>query len=274
RGARRPPLRRPRRSRHGRGLRAARRAPARARRRRAVSAGQRRAGDFCWLNVLVPRPAEALAFFEALLGWEVVAVDGGAPHPSLRASGRAFGALFEHATPVMGVMVRVDSADAAYARVRALGGEARAPMEIFDAGRMVHCVDPGGAQFDAWEPKRHLGTDVDGDLRGAPGWFAATTTDVDRSARFYAELFGWSAEAVPPDMVFRHAGAPIASLAPGPAPAWTPCFTVPDVDAAARAAVGLGARVLAPARQVGGAGRLCALASPQGLAFGLISPRW
>ena len=40
-------------------------------------------------------------------------------------------------------------------------------------------LDPNGAEFDVWEPRKHLGTDVDSRLHGAPSWFETMTTDVD-----------------------------------------------------------------------------------------------
>jgi predicted enzyme related to lactoylglutathione lyase len=29
----------------------------------------RNPGEFCWINMLTPQPAEACTFFEKLLGW-------------------------------------------------------------------------------------------------------------------------------------------------------------------------------------------------------------
>jgi len=37
--------------------------------RTGMTTGMRNVGDFCWINMLTPRPAEARAFFGTLLGW-------------------------------------------------------------------------------------------------------------------------------------------------------------------------------------------------------------
>ncbi len=34
-----------------------------------MATGIRDAGDFCWINILTPRPTEAMAFFARVLGW-------------------------------------------------------------------------------------------------------------------------------------------------------------------------------------------------------------
>ena len=41
-----------------------------------MTTGTRRAGDFCWINMLTPRPAEAREFFGALLGWTYGEIPG------------------------------------------------------------------------------------------------------------------------------------------------------------------------------------------------------
>ena len=34
-----------------------------------MATGIRKAGDFCWINILTPEPAEAMEFFAKVLGW-------------------------------------------------------------------------------------------------------------------------------------------------------------------------------------------------------------
>ena len=34
-----------------------------------MATGIRKAGDFCWINMLTPQPAEAMEFFAKVLGW-------------------------------------------------------------------------------------------------------------------------------------------------------------------------------------------------------------
>ena len=38
--------------------------------------GFREPGEFCWINMLTPRPAEAMGFFAAVLGWTYFEIPG------------------------------------------------------------------------------------------------------------------------------------------------------------------------------------------------------
>jgi predicted enzyme related to lactoylglutathione lyase len=252
-----------------------------------MTTGTRRVGDFCWINMLTPRPAEARAFFGALLGWTYREMPG-VGHAIL-VGGRNVGGLFDlegpntppGTPPLIGVMVKVASADATCDRVRALGGRAKPAFDIMGQGRMAECFDPSGAEFDLWQPMKSQGSDADTTHHGAPSWFEAMTTDVDRAAAFYAELFGWTPEEMAlPDMrytTFKQGEAYVAGMMAitpdmGPMqPHWGTYFTVTDVDATARQAVELGAEVCVPLRDVPGVGRFCGITSPQGVTFYVIT---
>ena len=41
-----------------------------------MTTGTPKAGDFCWINMLTPQPAEARAFFGELLGWTYAEIPG------------------------------------------------------------------------------------------------------------------------------------------------------------------------------------------------------
>jgi hypothetical protein len=45
-------------------------------RRIAMAAALRKTGELCWINMLAPRPAEALEFFAAVLGWTYFEIPG------------------------------------------------------------------------------------------------------------------------------------------------------------------------------------------------------
>jgi predicted enzyme related to lactoylglutathione lyase len=175
-------------------------------------------------------------------------------------------------------MVKVDSADAVAARVTALGGRALPAFDILQNGRMAVCFDAAGAEFDAWEPRLQPGTDVDSSLHGAPSWFELMTTDVARAARFYGELFGWKARAVPGSgySVLALGGNDIAGMQAitgrmGKMPShWATYFTVTDADATARLAVELGAQIDMQPHAASGV-RFCGLTSPQGVHFRVVA---
>lgn len=248
-----------------------------------MTTGIRKPGDFCWINILTPDPTAARDFFARLLEWTYVEIPGMGHR--IQVGGSDIGGLFDLASPQtprgtppgIGVMVRVENADATAERAKALGGRAKPAFDIGPQGRMAECYDPTGANIDVWEGRNSPGTDVDTAVHGAPSWFEVLTTDTDRAKAFYTALFGWTAEAMPMGdvayTVFNLDGAPVAGMmAITPEmgsfpPFWGTYFTVDDVDATAKQALALGARQLLPPTDIPGVGRFCLLASPQGVHF-------
>ena len=66
-------------------------------------------------------------------------------------------------------------------------------FDVMDVGRMAVIQDPQGAFFMVWEPKQHIGASVV-NAAGALSWNELATPDIDASANFYGELFGWKYE--------------------------------------------------------------------------------
>ncbi len=254
-----------------------------------MTTGTRRPGDFCWINMLTPQPHEATAFFGKLLDWTYAQIPG--MGYLVKVGGRDIGGLFDlegpntpaGTPPLIGVMLKVQSADATREKIASLGGTTKPAFDIADQGRMAVCFDPNGAEFDVWEPRKGQGTDVDSGLHGAPSWFHTLTTDMDRATTFYSGLFGWTAEATPqPGMTytsFRLGDDYVAGMLPisqaaaaaRPKPHWATYFTVKDVDATARETRKLGGTVRAEPRDIPGVGRVAGIASPQGVPFNVIT---
>ena len=248
--------------------------------------GTRKTGDFCWINILTPQSDEARDFFGKLLGWTYSEMPG--MGHMVQVGGSSIGGLFDLAgpgtppgtPPGIGVMVKVDSADAIGEKAVALGGTAKPAFDIADKGRMAEIFDPNGAELDVWEPKTSGGMEADSSVHGAPSWFETMTTDVDRAAAFYSGLFGWAAEAMPmPGMtytVFKHGSESIAGMMAitpemgAMPPHWGSYFTVDDADEAARLAVELGATICVPLHDIPDVGRFCGINSPQGVMFYVI----
>ena len=248
-----------------------------------MTTGMRKAGDFCWINMLTPQPKQACEFFTAVLGWTYGEIPG--LGYSIKVGGHDIGGLFDLAAPqtppgtppLIGVMLKVESADAFASKVASLGGKALPPFDILDHGRLAVCFDPNGANFDAWQAKKVLGTDVDSTQHGAPNWYETLTTDVDRAVSFYTQLLGWSAQVVPMDdssyTVFKLGATPVAGmLAITPRMGavkshWRTYFTVKDADEAARKAVELGGAITMAMKGAPDGARFCELTSPQGVAF-------
>jgi predicted enzyme related to lactoylglutathione lyase len=139
-----------------------------------MTTGTRRAGEFCWINMLTPRPTEARDFFGKLLGWTYAEIPG--MGHAVKVGGRDIGGLFDlegpntpPGTPAhIGVMVKVESADATGAKVTSLGGKAMPAFDIMDAGRMAVAPIPP-APGSVWEPK--TSGNADSSQHGAPSWF-------------------------------------------------------------------------------------------------------
>lgn len=252
-----------------------------------LAKGIRKNGEFCWINILTPQPAQAREFYSKLLGWTFSEMPGNMGH-LIKVNGRDIGGLFDlngpqtppGTKPQIGVMIKVTSADATVEKVISLGGKAMPAFDIMDKGRMAVCFDPNGAQFDVWEPKASPGTDADSSLHGASSWFETMTSSADRAAAFYSKLFGWSPELMPiTEMkytVFKLDGVSIAGMFQimpemGEFPSqWLTYFTVKDAAASAKEAVRLGASICMEMTTVQGVGRFCTLVSPQGVMFYII----
>jgi predicted enzyme related to lactoylglutathione lyase len=251
-----------------------------------MTTGTRKTGEICWTNMLTPKPDQARTFFGKLLGWTYVELPG--MGHIVRVGGRDIGGLFDVVSPqtpkgtppVIGVMVKVDSADAAAAKVRKLGGQAKPAFDIADSGRMAVCFDPNGAEFDVWQPKKMRGFDVDSLAPGAPTWFETLTTDAARAVKFYSDLFGWTPQPKPMPgfdyTVFSLGDTQVAGAMPmlphmaGTPPHWATYFTVRDCDAAARQTTELGGKVCVPPQDIPDIGRFCGITSPQGVTFYVI----
>src|SRR5262245_51250723 len=130
-----------------------------------MATGTRRAGEFCWTNMLTPQPEQAREFFGRVLGWTYFELPG-LGH-GVRVGGHDVGAIFDLDGPNtppgtkahIGVMVKVVNADATCEKVVSLGGEAKLAFDIGEQGRMAVCTDPTGTEFDLWEANGFHGTD-------------------------------------------------------------------------------------------------------------------
>ncbi|OGS92861.1 MAG: glyoxalase [Gallionellales bacterium GWA2_59_43] len=116
---------------------------------------------------------------------------------------------------------------------------------------------------------------------GAFSWCELMTTDVEAAKAFYTKLFGWDTEDMSmPGMnytVVKAGGSGIGGImaipqeARGMPPAWGAYVTVDDVDATAKAAGQLGAKLLVPPTDIPDVGRFCVIQDPQGAAISAIT---
>ena len=150
-------------------------------------------------------------------------------------------------------------------------------------GEFIACAGQGGSM----PPTIHLINERKDDMNeafkthGAFSWCELMTTDVAAAKEFYSALFGWTLEdmnatgmtytvvktgeegiggimQVPPEV----AGTP---------PHWGSYVTVDDVDATAKKAAELGAKICMPPTDISNVGRFCVLQDPQGAVISAIT---
>ena len=116
---------------------------------------------------------------------------------------------------------------------------------------------------------------------GAFSWAELTTTDVAKATEFYAQLFGWSFQAMKMDKGPYHVAKAgdtsvggIMSMppdAPKMPPTWGVYITVNNVDGIVRECQALGGTLCAGPFDVPGVGRMAVLQDPQGAVFNVMA---
>ena len=112
-------------------------------------------------------------------------------------------------------------------------------------------------------------------LHGKFVWFELLTQDVEGAMQFYDRLFGWRSARVPmgggePYPMINNSDQAIGGYRKGPpgvASHWVSYLSVPDVDAAHRAALSVGCSIMMPPTDFGPVGRAAAMADPTGASF-------
>lgn len=111
---------------------------------------------------------------------------------------------------------------------------------------------------------------------GVPCWVELGTSDVSKSAEFYAALFGWTVTTDPRPEAGGYTlasldGDPVAALsplyAPGQPVAWSISFAVLDADATAARAPGAHGTVVMAPTDIFDLGRFAVLRDPAGAMF-------
>jgi uncharacterized protein len=115
-------------------------------------------------------------------------------------------------------------------------------------------------------------------------WNELMTRDVERAKKFYGQTIGWTFEAMPtPDgstyWLANMDGQPVAGMFDingpeyGQVPeSWMSYLAVDDVDARVQKAVKAGAKLMKPAFDVPGVGRIAILTEPGGAGIGWMTP--
>jgi predicted enzyme related to lactoylglutathione lyase len=250
-------------------------------------------GMFCWVELATTDLEGAKKFYQNLFGWGVneTPIGEGMMYAIFRYKDRDTGAAYTQMADqaAQGVppnwlnYIAVESVDEVVGRVAGLGGTVIAPpMDVMDHGRMAVIMDPTGAAFAVWQPKKHAGMGIQNEP-GAWCWAELVTKDTAAAKKFYTSLFGYSAEAMP------MAGMPgaeytllklgekmVGGVMPPPQPGmpsfWLAYFAVADCDATVEKAKATGAHVHQPPTDIPNVGRFATLSDPQGAAFAVLQP--
>jgi predicted enzyme related to lactoylglutathione lyase len=223
------------------------------------------AGVPCWVTNLQHDVPAASAFYEELFGWEMeTGPEGVAPYSLGRLRGRDVAAIGTmpgpDTRPAWVMEVRTDDLAATVAAVREAGGEVlQEEVDFSPVGKLAVFTDPVGATFCAWEGGDREGAQI---VNEPSAWSmsALQTSDTDRAARFYGEVFGWETEAFGPATMFRLPGyfggeesqpvprdvvAVMVPASPDKPAAWGVDFWIDDVERAVDDVRRLGGSVLA-----------------------------
>jgi hypothetical protein len=115
-------------------------------------------------------------------------------------------------------------------------------------------------------------------------WNELMTRDAERDKTFYADTLGWSFEGMPmgPGGIYwvaKMGDEPVGGLFDisgkdyeGTPESWMSYIAVDDVDKRAAKAVKAGAKIMKPAFDVPGVGRIVILLEPGGAGIGWITP--
>ena len=220
-------------------------------------------GTFCWTDLATTDQDAAKSFYGELFGWhaEDLPVGDGATYSMMRLDGRDVAAIATQpqqqreagVPPAWQSYVSVESADVSADRARELGAAVHAPpFDVLDVGRMAVIQDPQGAFFMLWEPRSHFGAGLV-NAPGALAWNELASPDVDASAGFYRDLFGWETRqfegSEDPYLVITNDGNGNGGIRPlqppGTPPHWLAYFGTDEIDSGLSRVEQLGGSTLA-----------------------------
>jgi uncharacterized protein len=232
-------------------------------------------GTFSWAELATSDADGAKAFYSQIFGWEYDdnPIGDGQVYTMARRDGGQVAALYSTSEqpPHWNCYVTVASVDDAAAKAKDLGANVMAePFDVMDVGRMAVFTDPQGAALCLWEARASIGATLV-NTPGAMTWNDLVTPDVEASADFYSQLFGWTTEEIPDAggyRVIKNGERANGGMMPAPDgfPAWIPYFGHEDVDGLIEAVPGLGGQVLnGPMRMPQGS--IAVFRDPQGAVF-------
>jgi predicted enzyme related to lactoylglutathione lyase len=253
---------------------------------------------FIWHDLMASDVEAAKRFYGELFGWKFKSEGKEQGYEHIFAGEQGIGGVLKNdpkfgAPPHWLAYVSVDDVDAAVAIAIKNGGKQYHKETIPEVGTFAVVADPTGAVFS---PFHHTGKNAGKpEPDGPPGmyhfcWDELLTSDPEKAAKFYAQVFGWGVESMDMGAMGqyrllkrpgtkdqkgnpRNAGG-VMGLPPGvPHPFWVNYVGVPDCDATAKKAERLGGKVMMPGTDIPDVGRFAALLDPQMVPISILQPK-
>ncbi|MDB5572807.1 MAG: hypothetical protein JWN93_3990 [Hyphomicrobiales bacterium] len=251
-------------------------------------------GDFVWYDLMTTSPADAQAFYGAVLGWTAQESGvAGMTYNVLSVGETGFGgvmalsaeALAGGARPGWLGYIGASDVDESATRVKQAGGTVhRPPQDIPGVGRFAVVADPHGAVFMLFKGAGPMPPPpADPNAPGLPGWRELHAGDGVSDFDFYSGLFGWTKDQamdMGPMGVYQifaingvARGGVMTKTAEMPAPAWIYYFNADEIDDAAGRVTANGGTILNGPHEVPGGMWIVQCLDPQGALFALVGPR-
>ena len=249
------------------------------------------AGTPCWVDLMSPDVDASKAFYSAVFGWDaedqfddqgkrvyVMFSKGGKSVAGLGGQPPGMGEM----PPVWNSYIATADVAATADKVVAAGGSVVMPaMAVFDAGEMAIFTDPTGAAFSVWKAGTHIGAEIANEPN-TYSWNELMTRDIDAALAFYADVFGWSYEAMEMSSGTYHviAGGDSGGLGammamppemPDEVPNhWGVYFMVADIASSTAAVTGAGGQVVFGPMAIPGVGTMATIHDPASGSFSMM----
>jgi len=196
-------------------------------------------------------PGESARFYSALFDWRLEYEHFQSYGRFLREGKTAAGLWPEEASDTAAnwtVYFTVEDVEASAGLVQDAGGQVVVePRELDEQGMLAGCLDPEGAFFMLWKPRKWGCTELLG-RPGTWGWTELFTREPRRAEAFYPLVFGWGRSREGERIRWTAEGQVVGGMLPVPRgsspyfrPAWLVHFAVADVPAVVERAETMGA---------------------------------
>lgn len=238
-------------------------------------------GRFVWHDLMTTDVKGAVAFYTELFAWKTTEVEmgGNSKYTMIKAGSRDIGGIV-HLDPKQGVPTHwigyctVADVDAAAKRAAELGGKIGVPAtDIPNVGRFAVIEDPQGGHLSPFKSKDEAPEDEGMPAVGTFCWDELLTSEPAAAVKFYEDIFGWTHTDMDmgPMGTYhvlkrgeRMAGGIMKKPMAESPTAWLAYVAVEDVDASAKRAESLKAKIVVPAQDIPKIGRFSVIQDPTG----------